>query len=143
MKYLCKFVRFVGLILLPLQGDLFGWALLPRALPRADVFNPYRVLGNLKRLRPVTAGERQRLLMGLGRSFQMHLRKFLRITSQGISDHSYRVKSGKIVLRNKVCVFCEVCGRYRTHYNIQAQPNLRATSFRRLRSRAGMVMVTV
>ena len=42
-KYLCRFVRFVGLILLPLQGDLFGWALLPRALPRAAVFNPYRV----------------------------------------------------------------------------------------------------
>ena len=139
-------MRFVGLILLPLQGDLFGWALLPRALPRADIFNPYRVLGNIKEWEEITtcdSRERQPLLMGLGRSFQMHLRKFLRITSQGISDHSYRVKSCKIALRNKVCVFCEVCGRYRTHYNIQAQPNLRATSFRRLRSRAGMVMVTV
>ena len=28
---------------MPLQGDLLGCALLPRALPRADVFNPYRV----------------------------------------------------------------------------------------------------
>ena len=51
---MCKFVRFVGLILLPLQGDLFGWALLPRALPRADVYNPYRVLGNLKEWEEIT-----------------------------------------------------------------------------------------
>ena len=42
-KYLCKFVRFVGDILLPLQGDLLVCVQLPRALPRADIHNPYRV----------------------------------------------------------------------------------------------------
>ena len=51
-----------------------------------------RCLGNDERLRPATAGERQSLLMEVGRSLQIYLRKFLRIASLGISDHSSSCK---------------------------------------------------
>ena len=49
---------------------------------------------------------RQRLLMELGRSFQIYLRKFLRIASQGISEHS---SSCKIVCHRVDKNFCWFC----------------------------------
>ena len=55
---------------------------------------------------------RQSLLMELGRSFQIHLRKFLRITSLGISDHSSSCKIVCNRVDKNFCVFCGFCVRY-------------------------------
>ena len=81
----------MGLILLPLQGDLFGWAFLPRALPRADIFNPYRVLGNLKEWEEITTCNSRGKTTSfdvIGKKFPNTFKKILTSNSIKNSDHS-------------------------------------------------------
>ena len=89
-KYLCKFCNSWERFFCLYKATYWGAYYYPGRCPGLTSLTPTGYFSQIQEWWEITTCNsrgRQSLLMELGRSFQIHLRKFLRIASQGISDH--------------------------------------------------------